>query len=399
MSSPCALLLTNDPLEAYAAKLGAIPDLAAVSPAGVFGRVVVAYQADRGGRTRPGPGLTVYRVPARRIERPSALRGLAFASSFARFVGQAARIARAERVDLIRAYNPFVQGAVAVLAARLAHCPCVVAVHTDPRETLGRLDPAAARVLRALERFALARADRVWCVTDHVRQVVVSRGAMPSRVRVIPNRIDLATFAAADGARETAIRASHGIPLDAPLIVAVGRLDPEKDPLTVVRAVARLVRRDTRLLFVGDGNLRAAVEDEARRVGLGHRLVITGFRPRSEVPSFLHLADCYVMASRHEGFPHALIEAVAAGVPVVASDAPQLDELLAGTGAARFPVGDAVALAARLAAVIDDPAGARVVAADGRARVARFDRRIVDVIEADFYRELLDGRPVEVPAP
>lgn len=399
MTAPCALLLTNDPLEAYAAKFGAIPDLASLSPAGVFDRVVVAYQAERGGRTRPLPGLTVYRVPARRVERPLALRGAAFAGSFARFVSHTAHIARAERVDLLRAYNPFVQGAVAVLAARLAHRPCVVAVHTDPAETLGRLDPAAARVLRALERFALAGADRVWCVTDYVRQVAISRGAAPERVRVMPNRVDVAEFAASDGPQEAATRARYGIPPDVPAVVVVGRLDPEKDPLTVVRAVARLGRPDTHLLFVGDGTVRAAVEDEARRAGLGRRLVVTGFRPRREIPSLLHLADCSVMASRHEGFPHALIEAVAAGVPVVASDVPQLDEVLAGTGAARFPVGDADALAARLAAVLDDPAGARSAAAAGRARVARFDRPLVDTKEADLYLELLGHTTVGVPAP
>lgn len=388
-----ALLLTNDPLEAYVRKYGVAHDLASLSPAGVFGRVVAAYQAERGGRAEFSPGVTVYRIRALRIRRPVLLRAVAFALSFAWFVVQATWAARRERVDLVRAYNPFVQGAVAVLVGRLVRRPSVVAVHTDPAEILARLDPPVARLFVALERFALPHADRVWCVTEYLRETVVARGAQPERVRVVPNRVPLAVFAAADPAREAATRARYGIPPQVPVVVAVGRLDPEKDPLTLVRAFAQLPQQTARLVLVGDGSLRATVEEEAVRMGLDGRLVITGFRPRAEIPSFLHIADCYVMASRYEGFPFALAEALAAGVPVVVSDARQLDELLEGTGAARFPAGDATALSDRIAKVLADPETARAAAARGQARVAAFEQERVDALEAGCYRELLaDGR-------
>lgn len=81
-----ALLLTNDPLEAYATKYGSFHDLAALSPAGVFGRVAVAYQARRGGRSEPSSGLTVCRVRALRGRRRGLLRGMSFVLSFAWFV-------------------------------------------------------------------------------------------------------------------------------------------------------------------------------------------------------------------------------------------------------------------------------------------------------------------------
>lgn len=389
MTGRCALLLTNDPLEAYAEKFGRIPNQASLSPTGVFARVVVAYQAALGGISQPRPGLTVYRTRRVRVSSPAPLRAGAFAASFAWFAAQAMRIALRERVDLVRAYNPFVQGAVAVLAARAARCPCVVAVHTDSAEILRRLDPSAARVLGALARFSLVRADRVFCVNEHVRNSAIASGAAPERVRIVPNRVPLADLSAPDPAREAATRAKYGIPDDAPVIVAVGRLDPEKDPLTLVRAVARIARPDVRLVFVGDGLLNAAVRAEAARTGLDGRLVLPGFRPLAEIPSFLHLATCFVMASRYEGFPIALTEALAAGVPVVASDIPQLDELLAATGAARFPAGDANALAACLESVLADPGAARLTAAVGRDRVLPFDLEHVHRAEAAFYRELL----------
>jgi glycosyltransferase involved in cell wall biosynthesis len=299
-------------------------------------------------------------------------------------------------VDVIRAYSPFVPGAAAVLAGRLTGRPSIVAVHTDSEEVLSRLDPAAARVLGALERFALSRADRVWCVTEYLRATAVARGVRPQRIRIAPNRVPVGAFASPDAAREADTRARWAIPPGAPVVVAVGRLDLEKDPLTLVRAFALAGHPEARLVLVGDGGLRRSVEQEGIRAGLDGRLVLTGFRPRDEVASFLHLAACFVLASRYEGFPHALVEALAAGVPVVASDAPQLDELLAGTGAARFPVGDAGALAARLREVLADPAASRISSAAGRAGAARYELSRVDAAEAELYRELLRGPVLEV---
>lgn len=390
--SRTALLLPNDPLEAYAVKYGSFHDLAGLSPSGVFDRVAVAYQAAPGGRAEPSPGVIVYRIPALRTRRTAPLRGAAFALSLARFVAHAARAARRERVDVIRAYNPFVQGAVAVAVGRLTRRPVVVSVHTDPAEILARLDPPAATGLAVLERLALAGADRVWCVTEYLRRAVLARGARPDRVRILPNRVPVRAFAAGDPSREAATRARYGIPEAAPVVVSVGRLDPEKDPLTLVRAVARVPMPDLRLVLVGDGSLREAVEEEAARAGLGDRLVVTGFRPRLEIPSFLHLADCFVMASRYEGFPFALAEALAAGVPVVASDVRQVDELLDGTSASRFPAGDAEALSGRITEVLADPARARAAAAGGRERMAAFDQEAIDALEAELYREVLGTR-------
>ncbi|RDI76256.1 Glycosyltransferase [Gaiella occulta] len=390
---PCALLLTNDPLEAYAAKTGALPEQASLSPAGVFARVVVAYQACAGGRFEPRPRLRVYAVRALRASRPTIFRGCAFAGSLAWFVLRVARIARAERVDLIRAYNPFVQGAVGVLAGRLARRPCVVAVHSDSAEILARLDPSVARVFRLLERFALGRAEQVWCVTEYLRQTAITRGARPERVRVVPNRVAFSSFATADPARVAAVRARYRIPPDAPVVVAVGRLDPEKDPLTLVHAFARLRSPEARLVLVGDGCLHDAACQEAARLELHDRVVVTGFRPRTEIPAFLHLASVYVIASQYEGFPHALVEALAAGLPIVASDIPQLDEILAGTSAARFPTGDAAALAARIQPLLDEPVRARVAAASGQRYARRFERAQVDAAEAARYRELLPADP------
>lgn len=389
MNGPCALLLTNDPLEAYEVKFGDIPDQEALSPEGVFARAVVVHQSPRAGSRHPRSGLSVHRVRAVRVRRPALLRAAAFVLSFTWFALRVVRIARAEGADIVRAYNPFVQGAVAVLVARVRRCPAVVAVHTDPAELLRRLDPPTARVFRSLARYSLGRADAVWCVTGHVREAAVSLGAPPHRIQVVPNRVPVAALSVPDPERESEIRARYAIPPQARVVVAVGRLDPEKDPLCLVTAFVLLQDPEARLLFVGEGALRPDVERAAESAGIGDLVTVTGFRPKNEIPSFLHLADCYVMASRYEGFPFALTEALAAGAPVVASDAPQLDELLDGTGCARFPVGDAHALADRIRTVLHSPTGSSEAVAAGRSRAGAFDLRPLQRFEAELYRELL----------
>lgn len=396
MTPRAALLLTNDPLEAYAIKYGAVQDNSTLSPGGVFERVIVAYQYEKGGQSRVRPGLDVCRIRKLSIGESAPLRATAFLVSLVWFLIQAVHIARRERVDVIRAYNPFVQGAAAVIAGRLLRRPCVVSVHTDPAEILARLDRGAAGVLALLERFTLARANRVWCTTEYLRGVVVGRGAPAGRVRVLPNRVVLEAYSTADRSRQSQTRSLYGIPEDAPVVLSVGRLHPEKDPITLVRGFARIPQDDARLVLVGDGELREAVSVEADRAGLDGRVVVTGFRPREEIPSLLHLADCFVMASQYEGFPFALLEAMAAGVPVVVSEIPQIDELLEGTGALRFPVGDDRALSERISEVLADPGPARVRAASARELMTKFDRSEIDRLEASLYEELFTGRPAEV---
>lgn len=396
MTARTALLLTNDPLEAYAIKYGAVQDDSTLNPGGVFERVIVAYQYEEGGRSHLRPGLDVCRIRKVSIEQPAPLRALAFLVSLVWFVIQVVRIARMERIDVIRAYNPFVQGAAAVIAGRLLRRPCVVSVHTDPSEILARLDRGAGGVLARLERFTLARADRLWCTTEYLRGVVVGRGATAERVRVLPNRVVLDDYSPTDRSSLNEIRSRYGIPEDAPVVLSVGRLHPEKDPVTLVRGFARIPQEEARLVLVGDGELREAVSVEADRAGLDGRVVVTGFRPREEIPSLLYVADCFVMASQYEGFPFALLEAMAAGVPVVVSEIPQIDELLEGTGALRFPVGDDRALSERISEVLADPAPARARAASARELMTKFDRAEIDLLEASLYEDLFTGRPAEV---
>jgi len=232
---------------------------------------------------------------------------------------------------------------------------------------------AKAALVRAALRLLLGRAARVIVTSGAVEAEARRLGA--ARVWRIPNGVDVDLFAPSSG--RTAGRRYD--------VVFVGRLSPEKDLATLVAAAARLQPRP-RLCLVGDGPERAAVEAAAAAAGVPADL--PGLVEQRALPEVLASARCFVLPSRTEGHPKALIEALAAGLPCIASDIGAHREL-AGAGAVlTFPAGDAAALAARLQQVLADDRLARGLASAGRALACRdYDlRRLV----ADEARRLAD---------
>ncbi len=139
-----------------------------------------------------------------------------------------------------------------------------------------------------------------------------------------------------------------------PMLLSVGRLTVQKDQATLLDALARLKDRPWRLTLVGDGPLRGDLEERAARLGLASRVSFAGF-----VDPLPHLAaaNLFVLPSRWEGLPAVALEALAAGLPVVATDcAPGLSELLDSLKLRPTPVGDAAALAKAIERALDHPA-------------------------------------------
>jgi glycosyltransferase involved in cell wall biosynthesis len=199
------------------------------------------------------------------------------------------------------------------------------------------------------------------CVTETKRAAGLAAGTCNARhTTVIPNAIDA-----------RAAPAAHHDP-GPPRIVTVGRLAWPKDPLTLVHALAR-VHGPFSALIVGSGPRRADVEAEIRRLRLGASVQVCG--PRSDVPDLLAGADVFALASQSEGGPISILEAMAAGLPVIASDVGGVGEIVDDgvTGLLVTP-GDPDALAAALQRVLDDAELRRRLGAAGRRRAAeRFD--------------------------
>ena len=310
-----------------------------------------------------------------------------------------------ERVGLIHAhqYTPFVYAALSRLPpTRWAPADRPPVLFTEH----GRFHPDLPSRKRAVfNRLALRSGDRIVAVGEGVKRALIeNEGLPPGRIEVIYNGIDLAPYAAdpADAAaeRRAAVRAEFSIPDDALLAVQVARLDPIKDHLTAVRAVAAANRADGRpvhLLIVGDGPERWRIEAVVAEGNAGAFVTFAGLR--RDVPRLLAAADCGLLTSVSEGIPLTVIEAMAAGRPVVATDVGGLREVLGGEGdepcGRLAPAGDAAALAAALRALADDPATAAALGSAGRTRAfARFSETTMADAYAGLYAALLsDPRP------
>lgn len=168
-----------------------------------------------------------------------------------------------------------------------------------------------------LRRAAARAADVFVAVSAATAEVATAnRECAPAQLRVVTNGTDLSRFPAPAGERAR-IRDELGIPADARVLVTVGRLVAEKNHALLLRAVAPLLREDRRLVLVGDGALRGELRALVDRLEGGRFVHLTG--ARQDVPALLASADAYVLSSDSEGLPVGLLEAWAAGLPVVAT--------------------------------------------------------------------------------
>jgi glycosyltransferase involved in cell wall biosynthesis len=183
-------------------------------------------------------------------------------------------------------------------------------------------------------------------VSDSVMDTLHSYPKSYSRlVKRIYNGIPLAPPAAKD------IRSIWAIPSNKPLLVSVGRLSLQKNHGTLLKALACVP--EAHLVIVGDGELAADLKEQSRSLGLSARVRFTGEIPAEDVSACLQAADLFVFPSRWESMGLAVLEAMQAGLPVVASDIPAMREVL-GDSALLVPPEDAGALALAILRVLQD---------------------------------------------
>ncbi|WKZ85942.1 glycosyltransferase [Ralstonia pickettii] len=234
--------------------------------------------------------------------------------------------------------------------------------------------------------------DRWSQLTTHVspqgRQAMIEAGAVSSaRITVVPNGIDTAQFHPDTALRQRA-REALGLQDSTRLLINVGRLVKEKAQATLIDAFSQLeADSDTQLLIVGDGPLRGALEQQIRDRRLTGRIRLTG--ARSDIPVLLNGADLFVLSSDIEGMPLALGEALACGLPVVATDAAGVAELLGEYGEI-VPRGDSAALAAAMRRALACGLGDADAQAARRAHIAsRFSLEAVALEWLGRYASLI----------
>ncbi len=258
-------------------------------------------------------------------------------------------------IDVVHTHNPqpLIYGAP---ASRLVGAR---AIHTKHGANL-----YGGRQL-ALIRLAARLVDAYVAVSEVTARVARERREVAeARLRVIENGIDLDRFHP-DGAARASARAELRIPPDAWLVGTVGRLSPEKDQALLLRAAAPLLDEKARLVVVGDGAESGALEGLRRTLPAGRFIHLVG--ARRDVPRLLAALDAFALPSRSEGLPLVIPEAMATGLPVVATAVGGVPSVI-DQGATGFlvPPGDEPALRERLAVLRADRALGRVLGARGR---------------------------------
>ncbi|MEW2632329.1 glycosyltransferase [Streptomyces sp. NPDC048389] len=337
--------------------------------------------------TAPGPvaeGLRADGVPVTHL----GMRGNTDVTALPRLV----RFIRRGRYDLVHThlYRACVYGRT---AARLAGVP--VAVATE--HSLGA-DEIEGRPLTPWTRALYLATERLGAATVAVSDTVAGRlrawGVPGPRIHVVPNGIEAARFRF-DPAARRATRARLGVPDGAFVVGGVGRFVPGKRFGVLVEAVAALP--GARLLLAGDGPERAALCALAKRLGAADRVRLLGECDRDGVAALLSALDVFVSASRDEAFGLAVVEALAAGLPVLHSTCPAVDDLPPddAPGATRLHDGGAPELAAALrSAAASGTHRLPPPRAVGHYDIARSGRLLMDV-----YAHALDTtRPPSVPA-
>jgi glycosyltransferase involved in cell wall biosynthesis len=184
------------------------------------------------------------------------------------------------------------------------------------------------------------------------------------RVSVIHNGVPVQRFQDAEPANKAEVLPTAS---GRPVVMFVARFDPTKDHATLLRATRKVP--DAELVLVGDGDARPAMQKLASDLGIGERVHFLGRRP--DIPQLLKLADLYVHASHCEGFGIAAVEAMSAGLPVVASDVPGLKEVVKGAGRL-VPPRDEEALAEAISDILRSRQIRQRMAAASQTRAAHF---------------------------
>jgi glycosyltransferase involved in cell wall biosynthesis len=317
-------------------------------------------------------GLRTFRIRYPRSSVPQ----LATAGYLLGILSALRRLRREGRpVDLLHAHVHRAAWTAMIIGA-VTRLPVVVSEHSS--------EFAAARMSRGvlLRARASFRAARLVCpVSDYLRGRIEAHG-IRARFRVVPNAVDTELFAPAPERRPGPVR-----------IIAVAALQPSKGLTYLFEALRRLSteRRDVVLHVVGDGPCRQEYEALVCRDGLAGNVVFHGQRPRPAVASLMRAADFLVLPSLGETFSVAVVEAMASGLPVVASRVGGVPELVDDRSGVLVEPGDADALCDALVHMVDRHRDYRREAIRERA-VARWSRDSVGYTWTDVYRGVLAER-------
>jgi glycosyltransferase involved in cell wall biosynthesis len=313
--------------------------------------------------------------------------------SFWRAARRILRLAGETRADIVHSHCPY--GDLVALAARFGPgAPVALRTAHNPREWINRPMFRAAFTQVLYPALLRAEAGVSQAIVDRLNERPAAR-LLRREALLIHNAVDLSRFdrPRPDAGRLSALRASLGPPADAPVVGSVGRLTEQKGYAFLLRAAPLVLaaRPEARFLIVGSGELAGELSALAGELGISDRVVFAG--PRNDVEELLGVLDVFVSSSLWEGLPTTVLESMAAGVAVAATDIPGTRDLIEdGVSGWLAPPGDARGLADAILAALRQPDQRAARAARAREAARAFSIQSVAGRYVDLYRRLTAGR-------
>ncbi|MCX5884006.1 MAG: glycosyltransferase family 4 protein [Deltaproteobacteria bacterium] len=305
------------------------------------------------------------------------------------------RIIRLERPRIIHTHTSKA-GILGRWAAWFSRVPVIV--HTPHGHVFwGYFGPLQARLFILLERWTASITDAIVTLTPQEKRDHLRFRIAPERIfSVIHSGVDLAPFLT--GLPQAEARSLLGIPQGETVIGTVGRLTAVKGQEVLIRAACELLRRGERIFIVllGEGELRRELEALTLQLGIADKVRFLGWR--TDVAHVLAACDIFCLPSRNEGMGKALVEAMATGLPVVASDIGGMKDIVRpGENGFIVPIGDVQALAKAIARLCHDPEMRRRMGEAGRRMAPRYSSEEMIKMIDQLYGKLIDEHHIVRP--
>ncbi|MEM5782613.1 MAG: glycosyltransferase family 4 protein [Candidatus Aenigmatarchaeota archaeon] len=291
------------------------------------------------------------------------------------------RLVKKIKPDVIRAYDPLVQGYLAVYCGKKLKIPTVISIHVDQDEErrfkkFGLFEAIKNYFSRKfVESYSLRNADKVICVTNFLTSYAKKYGAKIEDIVVIYNRVDTSMFKQRD----------KNYLFDKPTILCVGRLDKQKNQACLIKAIKDL---DVNLLLVGNGELKNRLQQLAKNLNLEDRVKFIESVPYSEINKIYSSAYIFAIASHYEGFCIPVLEAMASSLPVVAPNKEPFPELIGDAGIL-VQKNDPRYFQEAFQKLLSNPGIRKKLAKKARKRAEKFDGKIMERKEMSLYKKII----------
>jgi L-malate glycosyltransferase len=316
--------------------------------------------------------LPILKIPGHQLYRSSRTLPL-FALQFSRFLKE-------RKIDILHShlYDPIIGGGMAAFLSRTPHIGTLHDIYSLEKK----------RKLRLVYLASLLKTNLVG-VSRGIEQHLRARGFSEKRIKTIENGVDIGKF---QGKADKDIRKKLGLARKDLVFISVGRLVGLKGIDVLIDGFAEVNHEKAKLLIVGDGPQRADLQKYIQEKGLAASVSLLGHR--EDVPALLKISNCFVLASHTEGLSCSIIEAMATGLPIIATDVGGNRELVReGENGYLVPRGDSRALAGRMLELLRD-GGKRKNFGESSLRLAteRFSRPIMVQRYINEYEQMLSGR-------